>query len=177
VTARYRQRASFGRPPERRAAAASAASPDIPGVLLFPPLLYAIAFVVGLLAQWAKPATILAPAIALPTGLVLLALGGALAAWGRRTMLRAGTNVNPASPAKALVVSGPFVFSRNPLYVARTLLYLGLAFAMNTSWPLVTLLPLLGIMHYGVIRREERYLDATFGTAYRQYQKRVGRWL
>jgi protein-S-isoprenylcysteine O-methyltransferase Ste14 len=74
-------------------------------------------------------------------------------------------------------VTGPFAFSRNPLYVARTLLYLGLAFAMNTPWPLLTLLPLLGIMHYAVIRREERYLDAKFGNAYRRYQARVGRWL
>lgn len=92
-------------------------------------------------------------------------------------MLRAGTNLHPGSPAKALVVTGPFAFSRNPLYVARTLLYLGLAFAMDTLWPILALAPLLGVMHYGVIRREERYLDERFGSAYRQYQARVRRWV
>jgi len=177
VTARYQQRAAPTRSAVGRAAPARAVSADVPGVLLFPPLLYAIAFVVGLLAQWARPATILPPSVALPTGLLLLVLGGLLASWGRRTMLRAGTNVNPASPAKALVVTGPFAFSRNPLYVARTLLYLGLAFVMNTPWAILALLPLLGVMHYGVIRREERYLDEKFGAAYRQYRARVRRWM
>ena len=177
MSARQQKRPTTIHLPAGRAVPARDVATDIPGVVLFPPLLYAIGFVVGLFAQWARPATILAPSMSLPIGLLLLAVGGLLAAWGRRTMLRAGTNVNPASPATALVVTGPFAFSRNPLYVARTLLYLGLAFVMNTPWPLLTLLPLLGVMHHAVIRREERYLDATFGATYRQYQARVGRWL
>jgi protein-S-isoprenylcysteine O-methyltransferase Ste14 len=145
--------------------------------LASPPLLYGISFVIGLTLNWQTPATIVAAPLASSLGLVLLALGVALAVWGKRTMQHEGTPAHPALPAKALVVTGPFAFSRNPLYVARTLLYVGLAFAMNTSWPLITLLPLLAFMHYAVVLGEERQLDARFGVAYRAYRTRVRRWL
>lgn len=74
-------------------------------------------------------------------------------------------------------VLGPFRFSRNPLYLARTFLYVGLALAMNTFGPLFTLVPLLVIVHYGIVRPEERYLDAKFGETYRRYRTHVRRWL
>jgi protein-S-isoprenylcysteine O-methyltransferase Ste14 len=121
--------------------------------------------------------SLLPPLISVPTGLLTLLLGGFLAVWGKRSMEHAGTNIDPRFPAKVLVVTGPFAFSRNPLYFARILLYVGLALAMNTAWPMVTLLPVLGIIHFGVIRREERYLEARFGDAYRRYRTRVRRWM
>ena len=83
-------------------------------------------------------------------------------------MQAAGTNVNPALPTTAIVASGPFRFSRNPLYLALTLLYLGLTLAFNTWWGIVVLVPVLIIMHRGVVLREERYLDQKFGETYRQ---------
>ena len=92
-------------------------------------------------------------------------------------MEQTGTAVNPRLPAAALVVSGPFRFTRNPLYLARTILYVGLALAMNTAWPLGTLIPLLAALHYGIIKREERYLHGRFGEAYSAYCARVPRWL
>ncbi len=92
-------------------------------------------------------------------------------------MERAGTNVNPREPTTALVVSGPFRFSRNPLYVALTLMYAGLAVVANAFWVLVLLVPVLLVLHSGVVRREERYLEAKFGEAYRQYRARVRRYL
>jgi len=92
-------------------------------------------------------------------------------------MEAAGTNANPALPATTLIVSGPFGFSRNPMYVARTILYLGLGLLMNALCVLAVLVPLLFVMQYGVIRREERYLEGKFGDAYRQYQAAVRRWL
>ncbi len=110
-------------------------------------------------------------------GFPFLALGAFLAMWGKRELQRAGTTAHPSLPATALVDSGPFRFSRNPLYLARLLLYVGLALAMNTAWPLATLVPLALVLHYGVICREERYLDAKFGDVYREYQARVRRWL
>ena len=104
-------------------------------------------------------------------------LVGLLSDWGTPTSQRAGTHVDPALPATVLVVTGPFRFSRNPMYLARTLLYAGLALVMNTLWPLIALAPLLVLIQHGVIYREERYLDATFGHAYRQYQAQVRRWI
>jgi protein-S-isoprenylcysteine O-methyltransferase Ste14 len=150
---------------------------DNPGVIAPPPILYGIAFAVGNLLQWVVPVRILPANIATCMGLALLASGAALATWSRRTMQGAGTNVHPALPATALVMAGPFRFSRNPMYLARTLLYLGLGCLLNALWVLALLAPLLLIMHYGVIEREERYLGAKFGEAYLRYQADVRRWV
>src|SRR5262245_5892949 len=96
---------------------------------------------------------------------------------GRRTMQAAGTNVNPALPTTAIVTSGPFRFSSNPLYLALTLLYLGLTLAFNTWWGIVVLVPVLIIMHRGVVLREKRYLEHKFGETYRRYRSKVRRYL
>ncbi len=92
-------------------------------------------------------------------------------------MKAAGTNINPTLPAKAIVSSGPFRFSRNPLYLSLTTIYLGLTLAVNTWWGIVVLIPLLIVMHRGVVLREERYLEQKFGQSYRQYRSRVRRYL
>ena len=152
-------------------------SSDTAKVLVLPPLLYGVALAVGFLLQWLAPRAILSSDTRYWAGGIVLALGLFVAAWGRRHMDRAGTNVNPREPTTALVVSGPFRFSRNPLYVALTLAYAGLAFLANAFWVLVLLVPVLLVLHYGVVRREERYLEAKFGEAYRRYRARVRRYL
>lgn len=91
-------------------------------------------------------------------------------------MQAAGTNVNPALPTTAIVTAGPFRLSRNPLYLALTLLYFGLTLAFNTWWGIVVLVPLLIIMHRGVVLREERYLEQKFGENYRQYRSKIRRY-
>jgi len=120
---------------------------------------------------------ILGHGMTLLLGLVLLLLGLAIVIPGRRALRAAGTNVNPSLPTTVIVASGPFRFSRNPLYVGLTLLYCGLTLAFNTWWGLVLLVPILVIMHRGVVLREERYLEQKFGETYRQYCFRVGRYL
>jgi protein-S-isoprenylcysteine O-methyltransferase Ste14 len=150
---------------------------DNPGVIALPPLLYVGTFAIALVLNWVLPIPILPLPIAFWLGIALLVAGGSLAFWGQRTMRRAGTNVNPTRPTTAIVTSGPFRVSRNPLYVALTLLYLGLAFAVNSLWPALALVPLLLVMHHGVVLREERYLDAKFGDSYRAYRSSVRRWL
>ena len=154
-----------------------ATSTDKPGVAAPPPLLYGSAFFLVLVFRWFWPMPIFGHAVALWLGLALLVLGVGIAAWGIRTMQAAGTNVNPALPTTAIVASGPFRFSRNPLYLALTLLYLGLTLAFNTWWGIVVLVPVLIIMHRGVVQREERYLEQKFGETYRQYRSKVRRYL
>ena len=110
-------------------------------------------------------------------GIVLLILSGALARWSFVTMRHASTTANPREATITLVVDGPFRFSRNPIYVAMTGLYLGISFLANTWWPVGLLGPLLLLMHYGVVVREERYLAGQFGPSYRAYQSSVRRWL
>ncbi|HMK14502.1 MAG TPA: isoprenylcysteine carboxylmethyltransferase family protein [Burkholderiales bacterium] len=150
---------------------------DNPGVIVFPPLLYGIAFVVVLALRWFWPVPIFDHTIALWPGIALIVLAIGIALWGRRVLLAVGTNVNPSLPTTAIVTSGPFRFSRNPLYIALMFLYLGLTLAVNTWWGIVVLVPLLILMHYGVILREERYLEAKFGQSYRQYCSKVRRYL
>src|SRR5262245_16829507 len=114
------------------AVTAETAPPDNPGVIARPPLLYAGAFLLVVVARLLWPWPVTEWAIALPAGLALSVAAVALARWGRRTMQAAGTNVNPGRPATTIVTSGPFQYSRNPLYIALTLLYIGLTLAVNT---------------------------------------------
>src|SRR5260221_6577511 len=91
-------------------------------------------------------------------GLVPLLLGLVIAIPGRRALHAAGTNVDPSRPTTAIVTSGPFRFSRNPLYVGLTLLYSRLTLAFNTWWGFILLMPILVVMHRGDVLRQERYL-------------------
>jgi protein-S-isoprenylcysteine O-methyltransferase Ste14 len=150
---------------------------DVPNVLILPPLLYGLALAVGFLVQWLAPRPIVSSSAGYWIGGLLLASGVFLAIWGSRVMERAGTNVNPTLPSTALVATGPFLFSRNPLYVALTLIYVGLALLANALWVLVLIVPVLLVLHYGVVRREERYLEARFADAYREYRSRVRRYV
>lgn len=143
-----------------------------------PPVLY----LVTLLLSFAIQAVI--PIYLLPTIYAHTILGGflfilsvALARWAFVTMRHLGTSPNPYSTSKALATDGPFRFSRNPIYVAMTGLYIGISFIANAAWPMVLLVPLLALMYWGVIQREEDYLSAQFGNAYTVYQSKVRRWL
>jgi protein-S-isoprenylcysteine O-methyltransferase Ste14 len=153
------------------------AGADNPGVVAPPPLIYLGAFLIVLVCRWFWPIPIDVGSRGLWPGLMMIALGAGIAIWGRRTMAAAGTNVNPSRPALTIVSSGPFRFSRNPLYLSLTTIYLGLTLAVNTWWGVVVLIPLLLVMHGGVVLREERYLEQKFGEQYRQYLARVRRYL
>ena len=106
-------------------------------------------------------------------------LGGAIAiiALSYREFAKAKTSVRPDRGACALIRTGPFRYSRNPLYVAVSLLIAGIAVWMNSLWVLVMLIPLFLVMSRAVIAREERYLEHKFGREYRDYRASVRRWL
>jgi protein-S-isoprenylcysteine O-methyltransferase Ste14 len=154
-----------------------AASADHPGIIAPPPLIYGGALVIALVLHWFKPMPIFGQASALWPGLMLVALGAGLAIWGRQALVAAGTNVNPYRPTTAIADSGPYRFSRNPLYVSLTLIYLGLTLAFDTWWGFFLLVAVLIVMHFGVIQREERYLEGKFGESYRRYRSGVRRYL
>ena len=90
---------------------------------------------------------------------------------------RAGTNINPLKPSLVIVDDGPFRFTRNPLYIGMTFVHVALAVLVDSVWLLLLLVPLLVVLDWGVIRREERYLEATFGGDYLAYKVRVRRGL
>jgi protein-S-isoprenylcysteine O-methyltransferase Ste14 len=150
---------------------------DAPGVLVFPPALFVVTLVLGLFLHWLRPVSLLPSLAARLAGLVVLVLSWWLVHSAEAAMKRAGTNVRPDQPSLAIVTDGPFRFSRNPMYLATTGLYLGITLLVNTPWPLVLLPPMLLVLHWGVVRREERYLEAKFGEPYRAYKSRVRRWV
>jgi protein-S-isoprenylcysteine O-methyltransferase Ste14 len=157
----------------------SADIPDSgPGVRIPPPLLYIAVLVLGILVSAAYPVHILPPAVAWPLGIVILAAGIALGPfWGFQTMRSADTTVRPDRAATKLVTDGPFRYSRNPLYVALTLMYAGIAIIANSLWALLLLIPVVLFMTAFVISREEAHLQRTFGEEYERYRARVRRWL
>jgi protein-S-isoprenylcysteine O-methyltransferase Ste14 len=150
---------------------------DTAGVVVRPPVLYLGSLIAGGLLDLVFPAPLPEHALRLPAAGLLLVVGVALLIVCFRRFTAAGTNVPTWLPTTALVISGPYRFSRNPIYVALTLAYLGLALGYGSWWPLVLLAPLLIVMRYGVIGREERYLEARFGDAYRAYRSSVRRWI
>ena len=143
-----------------------------------PPVLYVGALVISFILQAAFPQPILFSAFVLRVlGAMLLLMSAAIARWAFVTLRQAGTSANPRKASMALATDGPFRLSRNPIYLAMTGLYLGIALIGNTWWPLLLLAPLLFVMHYGVVLREERYLEKQFGEIYVAYKTSSRRWL
>lgn len=152
------------------------------GFMVPPPFIFALGFTLGWLVDaYVTPLRFGPPppesAGLRLTGEVLIILGAILALWAALTFRRARTSVLPFRPASTLVVEGPFRFSRNPMYVGLTAIYIGAALAMNMVWPVVLLPPTLLALYVLVIRREELYLERRFGPAYSDYRDRVRRWV
>ena len=103
--------------------------------------------------------------------------GVLLLAWSVRTMSRAGVDPDPNEPTTAIVATGPYALSRNPIYVSFNVVYVGIAFMVNTVWPIAVLPVGIALLYYGVIARDESYLERVFGDEYRQYKARVRRWV
>jgi protein-S-isoprenylcysteine O-methyltransferase Ste14 len=150
---------------------------DNPGVIAPPPLIYAGALAIGLLANRRYRLAFLPRGLSRVLGWPLIAGGLAVGSLGFRKMKRAGTNTDPREPTTAIVTSGPFRFTRNPLYLSMTLIYGGIT-ALANALPAALLLPVvLHVMRRGVIEREERYLEGKFGDEYLNYKARVRRWI
>jgi protein-S-isoprenylcysteine O-methyltransferase Ste14 len=149
-------------------------------VAIMPPLLFLGALALGTLLSFLipigpKPGS--ANANALMSGAAFVAIGFGLVALSFRRFRLAGTSVVPGEPAAALVVAGPYRFTRNPIYIGFVLAYFGFAVMLTSTWVLLLLIAVLPILQSGVVLREEAYLERQFGDAYRKYKARVPRWL
>jgi protein-S-isoprenylcysteine O-methyltransferase Ste14 len=150
------------------------------GVRVPPPLW----FVAGLAAGWiadryviALPLPLALASIARSAGPVFMVAGIALVGWGMMTFRRAGTAIVPHLPASRIVSSGPYRFTRNPMYSGLTIVYLGVPALLASWWPLLLLPVVLLAVFQMVIRREEAYLGSAFGDEYAAYRARVRRWI
>lgn len=110
-------------------------------------------------------------------GAVLFLLGGALAAWGLIVFRKARTTTIPGETSTKLVTSGPYRFSRNPMYVGLSLAYIGEAGLLTQIWPLLMLPFVVAYVNWIVIPVEEARLKEDFGNAYEPYCARVRRWV
>jgi protein-S-isoprenylcysteine O-methyltransferase Ste14 len=110
-------------------------------------------------------------------GAVLVAGGLALMVSGMVTFVRARTAIIPYHAARQLVTSGPYRFTRNPMYLGLTCGYFGVAVLLNLAWPIVVLPLVLIVLTLAVINLEERHLREAFGEDYNAYCRRVRRWI
>lgn len=140
---------------------------------IFPPAIHLVAIAIGFLLQWAVPIRI--SGLRIP-GFVLLAIALGLIVWTAILMSRAGTTPNPTRPTTALLIGGPFRFTRNPMYLAWELIVVGVGLAANAPWVIVMAVPAALLTRRLVIDKEERYLESKFGTEYLNYKSRVRRW-
>ena len=150
------------------------------GVITRPPFLYLACLILGLVLDRMMPLPLTFPQTALvrwSAGGGLILLGVAIFAGGVRNFFRAATPVPSNQPVRALVTTGIHGRSRNPIYVGMFLLYAGIGLVARSPWVLILTLPLAITLRYGVVAREEAYLERRFGDAYRDYKARVRRWL
>ncbi|MSU88946.1 isoprenylcysteine carboxylmethyltransferase family protein [Rhodobacteraceae bacterium 2CG4] len=153
---------------------------ETPDVLVFPPLVALAGPVLGALLEWLVPLGWLPPPglhAASLAGAALTVAAVALAWWGKRCFDAAATNVNPRRPALRLVESGPYRFTRNPMYLGMVLAQPGLALALSLDWTLLLTPVVWAALHRGVVLREEAYLTRRFGADYTAFASRTRRWL
>jgi protein-S-isoprenylcysteine O-methyltransferase Ste14 len=145
--------------------------------LVRPPFVYLISLVSGAMIQVAKPLPFLRGTLAMLLGAPLVVVALTLFAYSVSTFRAAGTPVPARKPTTMIVRTGPNRFSRNPIYLAFSLLQLGIAIWANSLWLVATLGGAVVLIHYVVIPREEQYLERKFGALYLDYKVSVRRWL
>ena len=151
--------------------------PDNPGVVAKPPTLTLGALLAGVALELVWPTQIGGGWPRALAGVALAGAGVAGIATAMRQFRAAGTNIETDKPSETIVTTGLYARSRNPIYVAMAVILVGLGLAFDSLWVIAMVVPLLGVLRYGVIAREERYLTGKFGEPYRAYTAAVRRWL
>jgi protein-S-isoprenylcysteine O-methyltransferase Ste14 len=151
---------------------------DNANAVIRPPIALLLAFAAGLGLDWLYPLPFVPASVPrVWAGGAVFAVGLALAIWAIVTIRRAGTPVETVKPTTAIVADGPYRVTRNPIYVGMLLGQTGFAIGFNSLWMLVTLVLFYFVLRYGVIAREETYLERKFGGVYLGYKSRVRRWV
>ena len=155
------------------------AGKGIAPIIAPPPVLFAVCFSIGYLADRFFPVKILPfsgyASIAVIAVLFLVAF--TLAGLAFLALHKNETPAEPSQPTVRVVRQGPFRLTRNPLYIALQLVYVAFAVLVDSIWLFLLVPVLFLLLHFGVVLREERYLSAKFGAEYVDYMRRVRRWL
>ncbi len=148
-----------------------------PSVAVPPPVVYLAYFFSTMLKDWRWPAPVLPTPVQFTSGGVLIGAGLAIGVLAFREFRRAGTKFNVYEVPRALVTAGIFRYTRNPVYLSVTLVYVGTAVMVDSIWILLGVLPALHWTHSKAILREEAHLEELFGEDYLTYKTRVRRWV
>ena len=150
---------------------------DNAGVIAPAPVIYGAALALGLAAEFTLPTVLLPRTVTLWLGVLIIALSIPIVISAFKALARARTAFDARKPTSALVRDGAFRYTRNPTYLSLTLLHVGLALVLASPWVLLMVVPAVALTQWGVVLREERYLEAKFGEEYRRYTANVRRWL
>ncbi len=149
---------------------------DHAGVAFHPPLLLGAALALGSGARWLTTLSFLPDDLAVPSGPTVVAASFGWLIWAVVTMRHGGASIPTSEPTAAIVERGPYAWSRNPIYLSMVALQMGVGIWANSLWFLGLAIASAGLW-WGVISREETYLEAKFGDAYIGYKGRVRRWI
>ena len=150
---------------------------DHAGVAFHPPVLLALAIVLGFVGRRLLPLPFLPESLPLVLGPFVFVVSWVLFFWSAATMMRGKASIPTNEPTRVIVTAGPYRFSRNPIYLAMVLLLLALGLWLNGLWFIGLAVVSAGLLWWGVISREERYLADKFGEEYEDYKTRVRRWI
>ncbi len=145
-------------------------------VLAPPPLILVLAFFAGVALDTVLPLRLLPPGWEW-IAWVLFILGAALTGWAAYSLWKAKTPISPYEKSTHLVTGGAYRYSRNPIYVGLGLIFLALAVYRDSLWLVLLCGIAFLLIHFGVVRVEERHLEEAFGKNYRKYRQRTRRWL
>ena len=153
-------------------------TPDVANLgVARPPLILLGSILTGVMLDVVFPLPFLPPALSMPFGMAIIVVAVVLFSSSLRQLRAAGTPVRGDQPTTVIVRTGPYRVSRNPIYLAFSVLQLGMALWVNSLWVLATLGPAVLLLSCVVIPREEQYLERTFGAAYLEYKAGVRRWV
>ncbi len=150
---------------------------DNPQVIAPPPLIFLSGLSLGAIVSWFQPFPFLPKTVSIVAGILLIVAGIAAIAMIWRQMNAAKTNIEPWKPTNKILDTGFYGYSRNPIYLAMILIYLGVSCLFNSIWFLPFLPLCLLTINFGVILREEKYLESKFGADYLSYKSKVRRWI
>lgn len=150
---------------------------DTSSIVIPPPVIYFSCLAVGFVLDYFWPVPLLPQGIQYIVGVTLIAISFLLFAWVLMEFSRSKTSIDHRKPTTEIISTGPFRFSRNPVYLSMSMLLVGIAVSLDSIWVLAMSIPAVLATHYLVILREEAYLKRKFGAEYQQYMDQVRRWI
>jgi len=144
---------------------------------IIPPVYFLVTLILMICLDRYIPIMILVPEILRYPGVALIVMGFCLSGWGAYTFKKADTPVKPFETSTSLVTTGPFRYSRNPMYLGMIIILIGTWCLLGTLAPLLLIAVFLLLIQEVFIKQEELFMQELFGAQYDEYKSNVRRWL